>query len=136
MSRLEGGTRLEGATIYLDETRTVLFKRNEDGEIVFSTNEGCTLNPNEVVAVTIFSETLRCLSQGKPLDLHFKPLDNPADYTTIYLCQWTRSGKLTVKSDNYSKRYQHANNVNEAIARKRTFTCCRAVFSQLPPRKG
>lgn len=125
------------ATIYLDEQRTIFFKKEEGvDEVRYSMNEGCTLSPNEVTAVSIFSETLRCLSQGKPLDLHFKPLENPADRTTIYLCKWLKSGRLQVKSENYGKRYQHADSVDEALIRKRTFTCSRATFCQIPPRRA
>lgn len=60
-------------------------------------------------------------------DLHCK------DYSEkIYKCRWSKGGKLSLLDDDYSKKYLHANSVQEAITRSRVFTCSESVYAMIP----
>lgn len=93
-----------------------------------------TIEANEHAAIAAITEILRCLSWGKGIDSHFNPTEVHSDDYTILKCKWERSGKLKIL-DVSNKKFLHAETVEEAKSRSRTFTCYKNLFRQLPDKR-
>ena len=89
----------------------------------------------ELAVLAVITETIRAWSAGVPIDRHFNPTKSSAEDLVLVLCLWERSGKLIVKEEVPERKYQHADTVDEAVQRKRSFTCYRSLVSQLPSRR-
>lgn len=94
-----------------------------------------TFTANENAAINALVETLRCLSSGKTIDRHFNPTRRHDEKPRVYKCKWERSGKLRVLEEDATSKFQHANSVEEALQRKRIFTCSSELYETLPKRR-
>jgi len=85
-------------------------------------------------AVACVTEVARCLLAGKEINRYFNPtVDHEAEDVTVR-CQWQRSGKLWMSGET-TKRYMHASTVEEAMKRRRVFTCPKKVYESCPKRR-
>lgn len=120
----------------LDDLRFVSIRCVPGQEPTYHQSSSTALNSREFSAVNAMLETVRCLSLGLPIDLHFNPAvpHNLEDEKLVRL-KWMRSGKLAVLEEDTPKKWQHASTVEQAMQRKRSFTCTRRVLLDLPRRR-
>ncbi len=108
----------------------------EDGKI-HATVSG-ELDESGVMLSSLVVESIKALQKGLSLNRYFNPNirihDEPDDNETgTYMkLMWTKRGQLRIVGMS-DKRYQHATNAEEALERKRTFTCDLETLSIIPP---
>jgi hypothetical protein len=90
------------------------------------------LNANEHAALACAVEIAKSLSIGKKIDRYFNPTDSDTDHSTVVKCKWMKSGRLSLESSSVDKTFHHATNVEQAVSRKRVFTCTMALYKILP----
>lgn len=93
------------------------------------------LNGDELTAAHIIKEVFSCLLAGKSLDSHFNPFDNSDDDIVIVKCKWERNGNLSFIGETKDK-HLHAISVQDALDRKRIFTCSKALYKRIPMRRN
>lgn len=93
---------------------------------------------NEHAAIHCIVEVIRCLALQQNIGHYFNPAiphtDTGEEVQEYVKCQWTRSGKLFCAGP-ADKRFMHADNLEEALARNRTFTCTRRLYDMLPKKR-
>ncbi len=112
----------------------IFIKSKPSGECLIQMS-GQQFTAQELAAANVIAQTLRCLQTGRPIDHYFNPTVNDSDEQKIVKCEWLRSGKLTVRDMNASKRHKHADTVEQALERQRVFTCMFPLFRKLPRRR-
>lgn len=111
-------------------------KCTEGEDPTFRTSQGTELAAREFSAMNAILETIRCLSLGLNIDHHFNPLTaHTFDDEKLMKLQWMRSGKICVLEEDTPRRWKHASTVDQAVNRKRSFTCTRKLFGELPKRR-
>lgn len=118
--------------IYFDKDR--MLRLEAEGEKI-AVHGMSMLEGQELSFAFIIKEALNCLLRGKDINLHFSPADTEEDEHILYKCQWLKGGGIRVIDDHATERWRHANNLSEALERKRIFTCSRALFKKLPLRR-
>lgn len=105
---------------------------DEDGNINIAVNEK-KMTSEELAAIAVISEVLARLRNGKFIDYSFniKSFENS---TALVKCEWLRSGNLKIHGPT-DRPYEHAESVDEAIQRHRTFTCSVSISALLPKRR-
>ncbi len=109
----------------------VFIKPNKDGECQVSM-AGQGFNVEEIAAVSVIARTIRCFVLGIPINHYFNPVTDASRENELVKLEWLRSGKLLVRDEHASKKYSHAATIDEAIVRKRVFTCPRRLYVRLP----
>ena len=120
-------------TLYLNNDRTIFFRQAEKGKITIEP-DNYRLTPNELLAVTVISETMRCLAEGRDLNLYFNPTEKPSDRTTLMRCMWERTGRLKIIGEAKDK-FIMCNTLEEALAARRMFTVYKSLLRDLPSKR-
>jgi hypothetical protein len=92
------------------------------------------VDANTHATIHVIMEVARCLMNGQSINHYFNPTVVHSEEDEYVKCQWMRSGKL-VSSGKADKKYMHADTVDEAMLRKRVFTCTRHLYSLMPKRR-
>ena len=120
----------------LDDIRFVSIKCEPGKEPTYRQSSSIELSAREFSAMNAVLETVRCLSLGRSIDLHFNPtVPHNAEDEKLVKLKWMRSGKLAVLEEDTPKRWMHASTKEEAMGRKRSFTCTRRLLLELPRRR-
>jgi hypothetical protein len=90
-----------------------------------------TLSADEAALINVIMESVRCLSTGKSIDRYFNPTADNAKQDELVHMEWDRHGKLLYKGMAEDK-FLHASTVQEAVRRRRKFTCFRSLVNKLP----
>lgn len=100
-----------------------------------------SLTGDELAGLAMINEILRRLRTGKLLTYDFDPIALTNDQE-IVLCEWLKSGNLkinTTADGNYyhpPRRWQHADTIEDATTRDRSFSCTLALAMLLPKRRS
>lgn len=92
------------------------------------------MDANTHAAVHVILEAARCLMKGISIKHYFNPTIDEDSAEVWVKCQWMRSGKLFCIGET-TKKYHHVTKVDDAMMQKRTFTCTRALYHQVPKRR-
>ena len=124
--------------LWMDDTRGCQIV-SRDGAINVEYNREQSLTADENAAIHYVVELARQLLRGQPIS-HFQ---NPflviqEQVQKLVKCKWQRSGKLVMlgQLNPGDKRWKNANTVEEALAKKRVFTCTMAVYDSCPKRRA
>lgn len=123
-------------SLTLDDTRFIHIRCTPGQEPIYRQSSNAELTSREFSAVNAILETIRSLSLDRPIDLHFNPsMSHAAEDEKLVKLKWMRSGKLAVLDEESPKRWCHADTLEAALGRKRSFTCTRRLLLQLPRRR-
>jgi hypothetical protein len=90
---------------------------------------------DELAAVQCMVQVVKCLSAGISFQAYFNPTVSSEEDNELVKCRWSRAGVLKLEGIT-TKRFLHAENVAQAIERRRVFTCTRRVFRECPKTRG
>jgi len=110
----------------------VFIKPNGDGECSVNM-AGQGFNTEELAMVNVIARTIHCFMLSVPINHYFNPVTDLSREGELVKLEWLRSGKLLLRDKHASKKYQHASTIDEAMVRRRVFTCPRYLYMRLPP---
>jgi hypothetical protein len=126
--------------LWIDEYNGMTIKGEEGQEPYIDLRPG-PVTADQHAALHLIAEIARALLMGQRIDHLFVPrslqkiyINNSGPSEIFLRCQWMKSGKLIMLKE-CNKRWQHAETVDEAILRKRVFTCTRELYEILPKRR-
>ena len=104
----------------------------DNDQIEVAVGRGKTMSADEFAAAAIISEVLTRLRGGKFVSYDFNA-KSFEDEARLVKCEWLKSGNLKIHGPT-EKQHDHADTVEEAMHKHRTFTCSVSV-SRLIPKK-
>ena len=88
--------------------------------------------------LAVIIETLKAMRKGIEVNRHFCPVPDEKRTKIVFSAfpkfKWTKSGILKFLGMS-TKKFMHANTVDEAISRARVFTCNNEIATMIPVRK-
>lgn len=122
--------------ITLGRNRFVALEPNEkEGEIkVKFLGDAAEMSANEATAISYIATILNHLYANRSIK-HCMRLEVPPDAFHVVKCQWKPSGVLEIVDENPPTRFLHCDKPQEAMTRKRNFTCTKMVYECLPKRR-
>lgn len=92
------------------------------------------LSGDMVAVLNVMNEVGRALAKNVPIDRHFEPKIDLAKDQKLVKGRWVRGHKRLV-SENPSRKWNHCDTPDEALAIPRTFTCTMQVFNMIPEKR-
>lgn len=109
----------------------VFIKPDKNGECQINM-AGQQFSVEEIAIVNVVAKTIRCFLLGVPINHYFNPVTDASRENELVKLEWLRSGRLLLRNEHANKKYQHAATIDEAMVRRRVFTCPRYLHVRLP----
>jgi hypothetical protein len=101
-----------------------------------------TIDAEYLMMVNVIVETMKAQAKGIPINRYFNPLrkskikfkEEEKENFKYYKMKWNKNGTLKMVGPT-DKRFRHVNTAEEAILRKRIFTCDVEKIGEMPLRK-
>lgn len=115
----------------LNDTQVVITGDQINGNGRFKLYGNGELTQNELSAIAEISSLIRQLANGKDICYSFDP-EKERDTNRLVLCEWGRDGAFRVKKPHAKRKFCHAATVQEALGKRRGFTCTWELAQRIP----